>query len=187
MACEVINVEGVGPAIFCARGVRAPRCRFCKSDGTVAEPIKECDYPKRAGTCDSRCCAACSLHVGEDLDYCRIHAPFVTVVGDRKIVVVSARVTRDGELVDRTSPLGNPYKLAADTPERRAECLALYRRWLWEALQRGGDVRREIERLAAAVKERDLALVCWCAPKACHGQVVASALRWYLTGERRNS
>jgi hypothetical protein len=33
--------------------------------------------------------------------------------------------------------------------------------------------RKEIERLAIIISRRsDLLLLCWCAPKACHGDVV---------------
>lgn len=177
MACEPFTIEGVRTGIICSRGLPAPRCRYCRSAGTVAEPIKECDYPKReGGTCDVRCCAAHSLHVGDDLDYCPTHAPFVFPVGTRKIVVVNQRSGVGGEAVDGTSPLASPFRSAA---RGREQAVSLYRRWLWVALNCVGSAQAvEIARLAEAVRQNDLTLVCHCAPKKCHAQVIARAVRW---------
>ncbi len=55
--------------------------------------------------------------------------------------------------------LGNPFALGRDGS--RTEVVAAYRRWLWAQMQ--------------AVR---LELVCWCAPLACHADVISSALLW---------
>lgn len=63
----------------------------------------------------------------------------------------------------RKSKWGNPFNLPRNaSPEQRAEVIALYRRWL---LQRS-------ELMAALPELRDKDLVCWCTPKACHGDVL---------------
>ena len=74
-----------------------------------------------------------------------------------------------------TSPLANPYSANAQhRPERisvatRAEAISKYRYWL------RGQIQRENPEVLAALREikRDTVLVCWCAPHACHAEVVA--------------
>lgn len=60
----------------------------------------------------------------------------------------------------------NPFKLAKDTPDNRAAVLEQYRAHLAASglIDRVGELRGKI-------------LVCWCAPKACHGDCLLDALR----------
>ena len=76
------------------------------------------------------------------------------------------------------SPLGNPFHLTVDTPEERKKVVAQYADWLDLQMRNpASPARKEIERLAALVKDgHDLYLGCWCAPKACHGWVVANTV-----------
>lgn len=77
------------------------------------------------------------------------------------------------------SPLANPYKLRAGYS--RDECIADYKRWLWEQIRTWGPAKDELERIADTVRGgQDVALACWCAPQACHGDVVKAALHWML-------
>ena len=63
--------------------------------------------------------------------------------------------------IGRPSKWGNPF--VVDKHGARGECIALYERWL-----------RENAALFAALDElRGLVLGCWCAPHACHGDVLA--------------
>jgi hypothetical protein len=63
----------------------------------------------------------------------------------------------------RKSKWGNPFKLPRDaSPEQRAEVIAMYRRWLLGRL----------ELMAALPELRGKDLLCWCAPEACHGDVL---------------
>lgn len=58
------------------------------------------------------------------------------------------------------SKWGNPFVVG--THGARGECIALYERWL-----------RENDALFAALDElRGLVLGCWCAPRACHGDLL---------------
>ena len=58
------------------------------------------------------------------------------------------------------SKWGNPFEVGKHGA--RGECIALYERWLLEN-----------EALMAALPElRGLVLGCWCAPRACHGDVL---------------
>lgn len=73
-------------------------------------------------------------------------------------------------LVDRSTSWGNPYRIGKDGS--RAEVIALYRQHLWQRIQSGDLDKRQLQALAG----RDLA--CWCAPAACHAEVIRSAVRW---------
>ena len=44
-----------------------------------------------------------------------------------------------------------------------------------------GPMRKEVERIAELVRSgQDIALACWCAPKACHGDVIKQAVEAIL-------
>ena len=95
------------------------------------------------------------------------------------INVVNKRdaLPNDYDYVGRPSVLGNPFVIGHDGD--RAEVVAKYRRWLWIQMREDGPVLHEIDRLAEKfIKQRGLTLVCWCAPKACHADVIASAIEW---------
>lgn len=62
--------------------------------------------------------------------------------------------------IGRPSKWGNPFVVGRDG--ERGECIELYEAWLLEN-----------ETLMAALPElRGLVLGCWCAPRACHGDVL---------------
>lgn len=95
------------------------------------------------------------------------------------ITVVNQRHTRAGEYIGRPSPLGNPFTHLPGTTAQtrvatRAAAVARYHAWLLEQVRaRNSHVTAEIDRLARlAVTSGDLVLRCWCAPQACHGDVL---------------
>ena len=72
--------------------------------------------------------------------------------------------------VGRGTPLGNPYTVK----EHGEEALSLYRTHLWEKIRvRDKDVLR-----ALASITWDTHLVCSCAPKPCHADIIATAWDW---------
>lgn len=75
------------------------------------------------------------------------------------------------------SLLGNPFKIRDES--ERPEAIASYERWLREKIDAGDrDVLGELDRLAALFRrENRLVITCWCAPKPCHGDVIARVLR----------
>lgn len=184
MACELIEIPGMGTGIICSRGVRAKKCQFC---GAVC--TKECDYPtaKKSGTCDAKMCDRCATAGGVDLDYCPNHAAFVFPMAEHRVIVASLRSIKEGIRIDRGfSVLANPFKLAnvGDAEERKL-CLRNYRLWLWDRMNKPeGPELAELQRLAQLVKTQDVTLLCWCASQYqnCHGQIVAKAMNWLLTG-----
>jgi len=73
------------------------------------------------------------------------------------------------------SPLGNPFRLAKEGD--RGLILQQYRVWLDAKLSSPDSPQsRELLRLVALAATGDLDLVCWCAPKLCHGNVVREKL-----------
>jgi hypothetical protein len=80
------------------------------------------------------------------------------------------------EYIGRPSVLGNPYPMH-DNPSMRPVVVALYREWLRKQYLAGGAVRDKLESLAERVRDGEcMALVCYCAPKACHGDVIKEAI-----------
>ena len=76
------------------------------------------------------------------------------------------------------SVLGNPFQIGKDGS--REEVIEKYRHWLWARMKEKGVVYDEIMRLAKWYAEgRRIVLGCWCYPQACHGEVVARAIRYY--------
>jgi hypothetical protein len=64
------------------------------------------------------------------------------------------------------SPWGNPFPLRHES--RRSMVIDQYRVWVLQELQNG---RLNLESLKDAKR-----LGCWCAPKACHGDVLKELL-----------
>ena len=88
--------------------------------------------------------------------------------GDRSAAALRARgLVR----VDRRTRWGNPYRIGPRAS--RDDVIAQYRRHLWEQIRRG-DV--SLEDLAALAESKGL--VCWCAPRPCHAEVLARAALW---------
>jgi hypothetical protein len=77
-------------------------------------------------------------------------------------LVVHCKRSKHDVYIGRPSPWGNPFKLARE--EDRAEVLAQYEAWLLEQPELVARAQREL---------RGKVLGCYCAPKACHGDVLA--------------
>lgn len=101
------------------------------------------------------------------------------------ITVASIRTTRAGEYIGRRmprqrlagSPLGNPFPVPQFS---REEALERYQDWLADQLQRDTPARREFDRLVALARAGDLTLLCWCAPLACHGDIIKTQIECAL-------
>jgi hypothetical protein len=96
--------------------------------------------------------------------------------------VLKIRVARkgqglDGFYVGRPTPLGNPFRLIKE--EDRDRVVNQYAAWLDEQLRRGNpEVIRALEELYQALKRRgNITLLCFCAPKRCHSEVIAGHLK----------
>jgi len=76
-----------------------------------------------------------------------------------------------GMYVGRPSPLGNPFAMQGEST--RAQVIRDYEEWLAEQLlDPRSPASIEMSRLAALARQQDLCLVCFCAPKACHADII---------------
>lgn len=64
----------------------------------------------------------------------------------------------------------NPFPMR--TEAERPQVIQKYRRWLAEQVSRGEITKQQL----AELHGKDF--VCYCAPKACHGDVLKSAVEW---------
>lgn len=72
--------------------------------------------------------------------------------------------------IDRKTRWGNPFPMKSEGD--RGKVVADYRDWLWKQIKSG---KITLEDLATLRGKR---LGCHCAPKACHGDVLAAAAEW---------
>ena len=70
--------------------------------------------------------------------------------------------------IDRSSPYGNPFAMRDE--QDRARVIDAYRAYIASKPALVARLRAEITQAGAG--KRGVALVCWCAPKACHGDVL---------------
>ena len=88
-----------------------------------------------------------------------------------------------GIFIGRPSPLGNPFSHLDNVAKHvtkvatREEAVAHYAEWLDEKIaSRDPDVIRELNRLLWMARDGPIKLVCFCAPKSCHGDVIRERL-----------
>ncbi len=74
--------------------------------------------------------------------------------------------------IGRGSVWGNPFKIGADGT--REEVIEKFRLYLWEQIK-VGKIRKE--HLIELDSKR---LGCFCAPQACHGDIIVKAVKWAL-------
>jgi len=71
------------------------------------------------------------------------------------------------------SPLGNPFRPIGGEAGRQT-AIRQYRHWLWKQLcTRNAAVLAELDKVTA-----DTVLLCHCAPKDCHADVISKAWKW---------
>jgi len=90
---------------------------------------------------------------------------------DAMITVGNKKQGACGIYVGRPSPLGNPFAMQGEVT--RASVIRDYEDWLAEQLLGPRSAASiEMSRLAALARKQDLCLVCFCAPKACHADII---------------
>lgn len=79
-----------------------------------------------------------------------------------------------GIYIGRPSVFGNPFEIKKGDPWRTREKVVLhYRDWLKEQLIQYDDTFMSLmEPLVELARKTDVNLICWCAPLACHGDVI---------------
>jgi hypothetical protein len=85
----------------------------------------------------------------------------------------------EGEYIGRGNVLGNPFRMRNE--EEREFVIKQYRQWLWNKIRdKDIKVHKELDRLLDVYRSRgELNLICWCAPKQCHGDIIRSCLIWW--------
>jgi len=85
------------------------------------------------------------------------------------IVVKNRRSYKgDGEYIGRPSILGNPFAM-----KNESERMLVIRKYNDFILaNRDKDVLAELDRLTDIARDGELVLICWCAPRPCHGDVL---------------
>jgi hypothetical protein len=82
-------------------------------------------------------------------------------------------VGEDDFHIGRGSPLGNPYPITSTIS--RDEVIARYETWLKDAIK-ANDIKvlNELTNIAVKVMQADtnVRLICFCAPKRCHGEII---------------
>ena len=87
------------------------------------------------------------------------------------IIVGNKKHGAHGIYVGRPSPLGNPFPMQGEAT--RAAVIRDYEDWLAEQmLDSRSAASIEIHRLAALARKHHICLVCFCAPKACHADII---------------
>jgi len=81
----------------------------------------------------------------------------------------------------RGSILGNDNPITKT--RSRKQVIELYRIWLWGEILKKSDVYRALVKIIKYAEFNDVYLLCCCKPKACHGDVVLSAINWMKSKE----
>lgn len=91
------------------------------------------------------------------------------------INVVNKHHGVSGIYIGRGSPLGNPYRISDKCS--REEAIALYKDYIINEIEKNNQtIINELNRLYNIAKTRPLNLVCFCAPKPCHGDIIKKIL-----------
>lgn len=84
--------------------------------------------------------------------------------------VLNMNADKGGTYVGRPTRWGNPYLIGPDGT--REEVIQKYRKHLWEQIKSGEVTMQDL----LALSNKDL--LCWCAPKACHADILLKAIAW---------
>lgn len=98
---------------------------------------------------------------------------------------VGKSIPEDGVYIGRAnkrlnlvqSKFANPFPMKEQTEEERNRVVSEYRKWVWQEVSSGNITKEDILAL------KDKKLVCYCAPKACHGDVLKALVEYVLNNE----
>lgn len=79
--------------------------------------------------------------------------------------------------IGRGSRWGNPFHMRNES--QREAVISQYRQHLWRQIREGEITVSDLLALEGKT------LACFCAPKACHGDVIANAVAWALKQENQ--
>ena len=82
--------------------------------------------------------------------------------------------------VDRSTPVGNPYYWREDGLYAE-EAYYIYEPYFYKKVKEPGAFRDYVAHIYRAALKQDVALGCWCAPKRCHAETIASFINQFLS------
>lgn len=94
------------------------------------------------------------------------------------LISIKNKKTYDGPgvYVGRPTALGNPFKVGVHGS--RDEVVEKYRKWLEEAMEGDNPAMLMFTVMFdELVRDGEMTLICWCAPLACHAEVIKDFLR----------
>lgn len=104
------------------------------------------------------------------------------VIATKTLIVSKIGVKTPGYTrvyIGRGTLFGNPFKICASAD--REKVIELHRDWLNKQRLKRTPHWLAVEGLAKAVQAGDkLALICHCAPLACHGDTLVRAIEWLV-------
>jgi hypothetical protein len=104
--------------------------------------------------------------------------PTPNLIKDLSIDVIKGKAP-GAIYIGRGSKLGNPFKIGIDGD--RADVIEKFRQALWKDFGIKGELYDEIIKLAKLAQSgKDLKLSCFCAPLACHGDVIKKAIAYVI-------
>lgn len=106
----------------------------------------------------------------------KLHSAKMSELEGYLVTIGNKHHNDSGEYIGRGSPLSNPFTIGSYT---REEAVYSYDNWLHDQIERVQDpaVIAEMDRLAHILLDtKRLTLVCYCAPKLCHGNIIRDVL-----------
>ena len=98
------------------------------------------------------------------------------------IIVVNKKTNAFDVYIGRGSPLGNPFIMVDYSSAERERVIEEYRVWFLNMVAvKSPRIMSELSRIDELLKNQDVRLGCFCAPKHCHGDVIKE----YLNGVRK--
>lgn len=80
--------------------------------------------------------------------------------------------------VDRSTPVGNPFHMYDEG--MRDEVCNEYEIYFYKKVKQAGAFRAYVAYIYRTALRNDVALGCWCAPKRCHAETIASFINQFL-------
>lgn len=82
--------------------------------------------------------------------------------------------------IDRSSEWGNPFIVSSQMD--RDQVVDAYKVYLWKRMRKSATSHFSI-RMVQTLNNKTL--VCWCAPKRCHGEVLRDAVAWVIAESKK--
>ena len=135
----------------------------------------------------------------------------INILNKRNKINLSTDTNTVNILVDRSSPLGNPFEVFTHTIDTHNKCIQLYRKYLWYIikdkninlhdianvtctktypvskvwLNKKWDRQQVIEELSKIVnyvkQGKNVNLICWCTPLPCHADIISKCIDYLVT------